>query len=143
MFYSVGWSTTMIPYDALAMELTSDYLERTSLFGWKGSCAMLGQIAAGVVGIVFASLYPNDVGMQVLVPGVAFAVVVAAAFTSLLAVVPEPRREEQQLAAQLDQAAGPVPMCRRLWRNPLYRTYLQVRLWFLVLKYPMAENLLR
>jgi Na+/melibiose symporter-like transporter len=44
MYYSVGWSTTVIPYDALAMELTTDHDERASLFGWKGTFQMVGYI---------------------------------------------------------------------------------------------------
>jgi Na+/melibiose symporter-like transporter len=71
----------MITYDALGMELTTDYDERTSLFGWKGGFQMLGYIAVGGVGMVFAGLYPNDVGTQVLVPGLVFSAVVALAFT--------------------------------------------------------------
>jgi hypothetical protein len=113
MFYSVGYSCTVITYDALGMELTTDYDQRTSLFGWKGSMNMVGNIAAGVVGILFASLFPNDVGAQVslnpyspcqlgaalsresdrrpqvVTPGLIFAAAVSCAFCLLLVYVPE------------------------------------------------------
>ena len=35
MHYVFGWTATMIPYDALGMELTTDYDDKTSLFGMK------------------------------------------------------------------------------------------------------------
>lgn len=35
MHYVFGWTASMIPYDALGMELTVDYDEKTSLFGTK------------------------------------------------------------------------------------------------------------
>ena len=35
MHYVFGWTASMIPYDALGMELTVDYDDKTSLFGTK------------------------------------------------------------------------------------------------------------
>lgn len=35
MHYVFGWTASMIPYDALGMELTTDYDDKTSLFGVK------------------------------------------------------------------------------------------------------------
>ena len=35
MHYVFGWTASMIPYDALGMELTTDYDDKTSLFGMK------------------------------------------------------------------------------------------------------------
>eukprot|EP01052_Picozoa_sp_SAG31_P055953 SAG31_NODE_15742_length_740_cov_1.765991_1_plen_198_part_01 len=72
MYYSVGWSVTVITYDALAMELTTDYDERSSLFGYKGMFQMVGYIAWSGIGIVFAAVYPSDVKAQVMIPGIFF-----------------------------------------------------------------------
>ena len=69
LYYSVGWSTTVITYDALAMELTTDYDERSSLFGYKGLFQMFGYIVWSGVALVFANLYPNDVKAQIVIPG--------------------------------------------------------------------------
>ena len=40
MHYVFGWTASMIPYDALGMELTVDYDDKTSLFGTKVHCAV-------------------------------------------------------------------------------------------------------
>ena len=125
-YYSVGWSATIIPYDALAMELTTDYTERASLFGYKGMFQMVGYIMWAAVGIMFALVYPNDVKAQVLIPALLFAGVVLLAFMLLLAVVDEPNVVEQQ-ATSKEADDGLVPMVRRMFRNPIYINYLKFK----------------
>ena len=127
LYYSVGWSMTVITYDALAMELTTDYDERSSLFGFKGLFQMVGYIIFFGVSLVFAGLYPNDVKAQILMPGFAFALVVALAFGQMFAIVEEPplSEDERQKAAEEDD--GLVPTVRRMFRNPVYLTYLKFK----------------
>jgi GPH family glycoside/pentoside/hexuronide:cation symporter len=123
MYYSVGWSLTNIPYDALAMELTTDYEERASLFGYKGSFQMVGIIIWGVTGMIFAETYPNDVKKQILISGIIFSVVVILCFLLLLKFVEEPNvGAAQELTKQVDP--GVVPSVRRMLRNPVYINYL-------------------
>ena len=42
----------MIPYLALGPELTLDYNERSSLFGWRTLFMLCGQVFAGILFIV-------------------------------------------------------------------------------------------
>ena len=126
MYYSVGWSTTVITYDALAMELTTDYDERSSLFGYKGMSQMIGYILYFAASGVFAATYPNDVQKQVFIPGILFCVAVLLAFGQMLVIVDEPPQSEAQIKASQEDSDGVVPMVRRMLRNPVYQNYL----WF-------------
>ena len=126
LYYSVGWSMTVITYDALAMELTTDYDERSSLFGYKGMSQMIGYILYFGAAGVFAGTYPNDVQKQVFIPGILFCVAVLLAFAQMLVVVDEPPQSEAQIKAAQEDDDGVVPMVRRMLRNPVYRSYL----WF-------------
>ena len=126
LYYSVGWSMTVITYDALAMELTTDYDERSSLFGYKGMSQMIGYILYFAAAGVFAGTYPNDVHKQIFIPGILFCVAVLLAFGQMLVVVDEPPQTEAQIKAAEEDDDGVVPMVRRMLRNPVYRSYL----WF-------------
>jgi Na+/melibiose symporter-like transporter len=150
LYYSVGWSMTVITYDALAMELTTDYDERSSLFGapsapaarlcgthlltrrlwvrvgYKGMSQMIGYILYFAAAGVFAATYPNDVHKQIIVPGIVFTVIVLLAFAQMLVVVDEPPQSEAQIKAAQEADDGVVPMVRRMLRNPVYWNYL----WF-------------
>ena len=126
LYYSVGWSMTVITYDALAMELTTDYDERSSLFGYKGMSQMIGYILYFAAAGVFAGTYPNDVQKQVFIPGILFCVAVLLAFGQMLVVVDEPPQSEAQIKASQEDDDGVVPMVRRMLRNPVYQRYL----WF-------------
>lgn len=126
LYYSVGWSMTVITYDALAMELTTDYDERSSLFGYKGMSQMIGYILYFAAAGVFAGTYPNDVHKQIFIPGILFCVAVLLAFGQMLLVVDEPPQSEAQIKAAEEEDDGVVPMVRRMLRNPVYWSYL----WF-------------
>jgi Na+/melibiose symporter-like transporter len=126
LYYSVGWSMTVITYDALAMELTTDYDERSSLFGYKGMSQMIGYILYFAAAGVFAATYPNDVHQQIFIPGILFCVAVLLAFGQMLVVVDEPPQSEAQIKAAGEENDGIVPMVRRMLRNPVYWSYL----WF-------------
>ena len=127
MFYSVGWSMTVITYDALAMELTTDFDERSSLFGYKAMFQMIGYISWSLIAGVFAGIYPNSVKDQIFAPGVAFAVIVAVAFAQMLAIVQEPPRSDEDRKQAADDDDGVVPMVRRMFRNPVYWSYLKFK----------------
>jgi Na+/melibiose symporter-like transporter len=78
------------------------------------------------VGIVFASMYPSDVSMQLIIPALIFSFVVIVAFVLLLVYVEEPDLAATQAAAK-GANDGVVPMVRRLLRNPLYINYLKFK----------------
>merc|ERR1719197_388352 len=87
LFYSVGYSFTTIPYDALGMELTTDYNERTSLFGYKSFSQFFGYLFMGALLMVFAGIYPSSIFKQIFPISIIFAAAVVASFAVMLAVV--------------------------------------------------------
>jgi Na+/melibiose symporter-like transporter len=91
LFYSVGFSTTIIPYDALGMELTDDYAQRSSVFGVKAAFQFGGYLLLGASGFYFSSaVYPDDIGKQIRASSVMWAVLNVAAFGLLLACLQTP-----------------------------------------------------
>ena len=53
----MGYSLTIIPYDALGMELTDDYNARSELFGYKALAQFCGYLLMGVLVTVFGNMY--------------------------------------------------------------------------------------
>jgi Na+/melibiose symporter-like transporter len=74
LFYTIGISFTLIPYDALGMELTQDYKERASLFGYKAFGQFFGFLTFGVLSLYLSDQYPDDVPLQLLYASFFFAV---------------------------------------------------------------------
>ena len=68
LYYAAGWSGSAIPYDALGMELTSDYMERASLFGVKSAFQFTGYLVQTVLGVAFAVVFATNVQAQVAPP---------------------------------------------------------------------------
>lgn len=89
LFYSVGYSFTTIPYDALGMELTTDYHERTSLFGYKSFSQFFGYLFMGALLMVFAGIHPSSIRKQIFPISIIFAAAVVASFAVMLAAVKE------------------------------------------------------
>ncbi len=59
-FY-VSWSVLTIPWRSLGPELTSDYDERTTMFGWRDGLVVLGcLVAAAVPELVIGPLIGSD-----------------------------------------------------------------------------------
>eukprot|EP01051_Picozoa_sp_SAG22_P010722 SAG22_NODE_980_length_6173_cov_5.884261_6_plen_305_part_00 len=93
-FRLTNWPLPTETDDALAMELTTDYDERASLFGWKAASFFTGVIVFFGFSIVFAATYPNDVHAQIIMPAIVFVVIVLLAFGQMLLIVEEPLRTE-------------------------------------------------
>jgi hypothetical protein len=66
------------------MELTTDYDERASLFGYKAASFILGIIVFFGISTVFALTYPNDVHAQVFLPSIIFVIIVLLAFGQMV-----------------------------------------------------------
>jgi Na+/melibiose symporter-like transporter len=139
-FYSVGYSCTIIPYDALGMELTDDYDARTELFGYKALSQFSGYLLMGVLVTVFGMLYEDDIAQQMLYMSIIFAVIMPLSFVLLLACVKE-RREGHAQAQSLKMKKRPssvpapaavevepiVPAVQSLLFNKPYINYLWMK----------------
>jgi GPH family glycoside/pentoside/hexuronide:cation symporter len=106
-----------IPYQALGPELTLDYHERSSLFGWRTLFMLLGQVFAGVLFMVLPPLVggarPGFMAM-----GAVYAVLLVGLYALLISTV----RERPEFAVR---AANPlVPGVRRALRNQPFRILL-------------------
>ena len=121
LYYSVGTSVTLIPYDALGMEITEDYNDRSTLFGIKGLMQNTGYLLQGILVLAMALAFPTDTRIQVLYPTVGWAVVCSASFFIALRFV----RERPIPDTHLEKPTRPfVPSIRSLFRNGPYRCVL-------------------
>jgi Na+/melibiose symporter-like transporter len=94
LFYSIGWSVCVIPYDAWGMELTDDYDERNSLFAYKAGFAFFGYLVMAIVGIGLAGAYPDSTGTQMSYNSIFYAVFLAVATLPLVKFVrDEPKKK--------------------------------------------------
>lgn len=57
--FQLSWTVTLIPYEALGVEISSTYDERTRLFGWRDGVALLGVLAAVVTPPLIGRLLPH------------------------------------------------------------------------------------
>ena len=58
-FQFFTWTCTQIPYDALGMELTDDYHERTRLFGTKATYQFLGYLCHPLAGMFLSTMFTD------------------------------------------------------------------------------------
>lgn len=116
--YFLFHTMLQVPYDGLGSELTSDYHERSSLFGWRSMFIGVGTIVAGVLPtILAASGLHDDRAVFRRMSGV-YAGLYIAFFALLLLFV----RERHGLARR---ASNPlVPGVRRALRNRPFLIFL-------------------
>merc|ERR1719220_3311470 len=119
-YYMFGWTGSMIPYDALGMELTDDSKSRSLLFGVRGLAQFAGYFFI-IIGLqVYAARYPGDVPLQHALLSMIFGVMGLLALVNLVCGV-----KERPLAKTEEHAKVPiVPAIRRLFSNPQYIRYL-------------------
>lgn len=48
----LSWTAVAVPYEALGLELSDDYDERTSILGWRDAAVILGTLAAAAAPVV-------------------------------------------------------------------------------------------
>jgi GPH family glycoside/pentoside/hexuronide:cation symporter len=117
LLYFVCHTIFVIPYNALGAELSLDYHERSSLFGWRESFALVGTISAAVAPFpLIAWLSSQRAAYSLLAAcyAIALAALGALAFLRL--------RERSKFATR---ASNPfVPGVRRALRNRPFRILL-------------------
>ena len=115
--YFLGHTIYWVPYGALGYELSMDYNERSSLFGWREAFSLVGTLMAGVTPVALARLFTDErTGYQVV--GAIFAVLLIVLFGWLVLRV----REREDFVRR---APNPlVPGVRRSLRNRPFRTLL-------------------
>jgi len=125
MFFSFGFSTTIIPYDALGMELTDDYDERSSLFGYKSACQFFGYMLVGGSGLFLSNTFPDDIGLQILLSSCLWGLLVLLAFSMLLLFLKTTKPSHETVDSGGDERI--VPSVRNLFFNKPYLTYLWMK----------------
>jgi GPH family glycoside/pentoside/hexuronide:cation symporter len=123
LFYSVGVSSTIIPYDALGMEMTDDFDERSSLFGLKAGMQFVGFMVLAVSGLTFSTMYEDDVAQQILLSSCLWFVLMAGTFGALLLFL---KTKPQQPDAELEETPL-IPSIRAIFRNKPYINYLWLK----------------
>ncbi len=117
LLYFVCHTIFVIPYNALGAELTLDYHERSSLFGWRESFALIGTISAAVAPFpLIAWLSSQRTAYSVLAAFYAIAMIALGVLAFLRL------RERPDFAAR---ASNPfIPGVRRALRNRPFRILL-------------------
>jgi GPH family glycoside/pentoside/hexuronide:cation symporter len=117
LLYFVCQTIFVIPYNALGAELTLDYHERSSLFGWRESFALIGTISAAAAPFpLIAWLSSQRAAYSLLAACYAVALVTLGGFAFLRL------RERPGFATR---ASNPlVPGVRRALRNRPFRILL-------------------
>lgn len=120
IYYSIGFSFTIIPYDALGMELTDDYDEGAALFGYKGASQFSGYLLTGLLSMGMGVMYPESVPTQINLISFFFAILVTITFFYMFKSVKErelPPREFKPL----------VPAILSTFKNSPYLIYLLMK----------------
>ena len=117
LLYFVCHTIFVIPYNALGAELTLDYHERSSLFGWRESFALVGTISAAAAPFPLIAWFSSQrTAYSLLAACYALALVVLGALAFLRL------RERPGFATR---ASNPfVPGVRRALRNRPFRILL-------------------
>jgi GPH family glycoside/pentoside/hexuronide:cation symporter len=113
LFHTVYW----VPYHALGYELTSDYHERSTLFGWREAFALTGTVIAGATPLLVSDAFGEERTGYVIV-GVVFAVLLVGTFGWLILRIQE--RPDFVVRAPNPFIAG----IRRSMRNRPFRILL-------------------
>ncbi len=94
IFFSTVITMVMIPYNALASELTLDYNERTSLTTYRIVFSGLSSLLCAVLPLEIVKLFPNDERSAYIIIAVAFGLFFAIPFVATFLTTTE--REEFQ-----------------------------------------------
>mmetsp|Transcript_30750 Transcript_30750/g.94200 ORF Transcript_30750/g.94200 Transcript_30750/m.94200 type:complete len:773 (+) Transcript_30750:162-2480(+) len=125
LFLACCATGSQIPYDALGMELTEDYHERSSLFGIKTLFQFLGYAAAPALGLGLTAAYGDDLVALYSVQSFVFGGLALFAYVVLLGAI-----KERPLPAD-DHLILPVPFipsARRVLANRPYLLYICMKL---------------
>ncbi|CAE8741045.1 unnamed protein product [Polarella glacialis] len=123
-----GATGTMIPYNALGMELTTEQRDRSLLYGMKAACQFIGYAVPIMLQVGLNSFLASDVPLQYSIMSLVFSAWAAIGLAILLMVIKE---RPISVPAVIKPAVPLVPSIRRLLANKPYR-------WFLLLNIPQA-----
>jgi len=122
-FIFCTWTSVQIPYDALGMELTEKYHERTFLFSMKALFQFIGYILSPVVQIVLGSvLGANNLIQITSLRSIIFACLGLASQMYLISMV-----RERPAPAKPPDVVPPVVSVRRALANKPYVQYLKMK----------------
>lgn len=107
-----------IPYIGLGAELTSDYHERSSVFGWRSMMIGVGTIVAGALPTVLDGIGIHDKRRVFHLMAMGYVVLFVVLWGLLVALVPEQKHESSRTHSPL------VPGIRRALRNRPFRIFL-------------------
>jgi Na+/melibiose symporter-like transporter len=123
LFYSVGVSSTIIPYDALGMEMTDDFDERSRLFGLKAGMQFVGFMVLAISGLTFSTLYEDDVAYQILLSSFLWFILMAVSFGALLLFL----KTKPILESAEAEETPLIPSIRAIFGNKPYINYLWLK----------------
>ena len=124
-FYATGWTGTVIPYDALGMELTDDYDERSRLFGIKSAFQFCGYLLQTGFAIYLSASFATNILYQVQVQSYALSSLTFIAVITLLKNV----KERPVIQTHSNNQDVPIVVSvRRVMQNKPYMTYLLMRI---------------
>ena len=125
--FSSGHTVIAVPYEALGMELTQNFDQRTRLFGYRGMLSVLAGIVSTVLSIVIARKFETDITLQARALGTYSAVVLSVCFVIVIATV-----QERNTVTRGTDVPPFVPTVHSMLINGPYRNYLIVRFFLAV-----------
>ncbi|CAE8719744.1 unnamed protein product [Polarella glacialis] len=127
-YYLFGVTGTIIPYNALGMEMTTEQRDRSLLFGMKTACQFIGYAMPVMLQVWLNSFLASDVPLQYSIMSLVFGAWAAIGLAILLMVITE---RPISVPAVIKPAVPLVPSIRRLLANKPYR-------WYMLLNIPQA-----
>mmetsp|Transcript_33893 Transcript_33893/g.100971 ORF Transcript_33893/g.100971 Transcript_33893/m.100971 type:complete len:759 (+) Transcript_33893:85-2361(+) len=124
-YLACAYTCSQIPYDALGMELTDSYDERSSLFGLKTLFQFVGYAATPLLNIGLSALLADDLVALYSMLALAVGSLAVLAWASLLCNVverPPPPEDHTILPVPI------VPSARRVLANKPYLVYLLMKM---------------
>lgn len=125
-YYTLIWSATSIPYDALGMELTDDSERRVMLFAVRGVVQIVGYLLPNILLLFVSGYFAGDVPGMYAFLSMVFGVMGLIAVALVLLTINERQdiySDEKETVAKVPF----VPQVRRLLANRAYRKYLALR----------------
>lgn len=120
--FSGGHTLAQIPYDALGMELSPDYDQRSRLFGFKTMSGFAGALLAAVCSILFAFVFSSSISLQAQALAAMSTVLLLASALFLLSSVEESPRKSKP-----GGGSSFVTTMIDLARNGPYMNYVMIK----------------
>jgi GPH family glycoside/pentoside/hexuronide:cation symporter len=118
--YFLFHTVYFVPYGALGFELTLDYNERSSLFGWTQAFSLVGSCIAGATPFVVSAAFKGSPRTGYVLVGIFFSVLLVGLFAWTIIRI----RERPEFASR--ESNPIVPGVRLTLRNRPFRVLLMV-----------------